>query len=100
MNLAPLATQLEALRLTPPAQISPALDDLYALLGQPPDPAAVSQADALVAEVLGATSARDTRGEQQHDPMCLRHVRWCCHNPACVLVQPRARAVLVRLGSA
>jgi len=55
VNLAPLATQLEALRLTPPAQISPALDDLYVLLGQPPDPAAVGQADALLAEVLGAS---------------------------------------------
>ena len=54
VNLAPLAAQLEALRLTPPAQISPALDDLYALLGRPVDPSATAEAEALMAEVVGA----------------------------------------------
>ena len=55
VNLAPLAAHLEALRLMPAAQISPALDDLYALLGRPVDPAAAGEAEALVAEVLGAS---------------------------------------------
>ena len=55
VNLAPLSAQLKALEVTPPAQISPALDDLYALLGRPVDAAAAGEAEALVLEVLGAT---------------------------------------------
>ncbi len=53
MNLAPLAAQLEALRRTPLAQISPALDHLYALLGRPVEPAADAAAEALVRQALG-----------------------------------------------
>ena len=56
VDLAPLAAQLDALRRTPPAQISPALDHLYALLGRPVDPAADTAAEALVAQALGRTA--------------------------------------------
>ena len=53
VNLAPLAAQLETVRRTPLAPISPALDHLYALLGRPIDPAADAAAEALMRQALG-----------------------------------------------
>ena len=89
VNLAPLATQLETLRLTPPAQISPALDDLYVLLGQPVDPAAAGQAEALVAQVLGAISTQDMCSKATMPPPSAFTI-------CMVLVDPAFRIALAR----